>query len=139
MNDDKKEVYSRVALGLFISLGLVVFTLLLIFSEGLNAEPMIVAGVAILLAIGFVWGGLRALKDVKKGFPHKDERTEMIRMKASAKAFQVSFYWVLFLLWGVSVLKIFPIGIEEVFAVIILGMFALYGIYYYRFSKEGSV
>ena len=93
--------------------------------------------VAALVGIVVIYGvfkGVRQLKDEKQGVPLEDEMSKMIKEKAAAKAFSLSFYLWMFIamfLVDTEIRVEIPIGLG------ILGMGIIFIVYWIYYSKEG--
>lgn len=136
-NIDKRKTYSKLVFGIALCVGLVVlaFTLL---QDIQRFKPVAIFTVIFVLAIGFIWKAVRELRDVKSGFPLDDERVVRVRQIAGAKAFQASLWWLLIIIWVVSVMKLIELNTEEVLGLAVLGMAAIFGFMYLVTNRKSD-
>ncbi|MFH1722547.1 MAG: hypothetical protein ABH950_08100 [Candidatus Altiarchaeota archaeon] len=90
------------ALFVWVVLALVIISLIvwakIDVSRGGIGKAIIPGFIAVLLII-FMIPFLKRIVDVKNGFPLKDERSEKIETLASARAYIISVYWMLALMF----------------------------------------
>lgn len=75
---------------------LLAFTLL---AKGRTIETILPFGIILLVALFMIPFVKQRLLDVRAGYPPEDERSKKILVHASAKAYTLSIWWMLALMW----------------------------------------
>jgi hypothetical protein len=88
----------------------------------------------IVLSFGVLYlrGGL---KDARKGMPFQDERTKKILLQANSKAFELSIWWLLVLMYFTDEIDIIP---RHVAAAGIAGMALLFFVSWIWYDRRGA-
>ena len=95
------------------------------------ASALVLAVIVGLFMFLYLKGGLA---DAKKGMPFQDERSKKIVAYAGAKAFTLSIWWLLFLMWYADTTNILP---RHVAAAGIFGMAVLFFVSWIWYEKRG--
>lgn len=131
---DTAKVAGSVALFALAFLGMLLL-FAVISGRGMLYESAtwLIPGV-IVLAFGVLYlkGGL---KDAKKGLPFQDERTKKIVLHANSKAFELSIWWLLALMYLADEIDITP---RHVAAAGIAGMALLFFISWIWYDRRGA-
>ncbi|NQU83957.1 MAG: hypothetical protein HQ536_04570 [Parcubacteria group bacterium] len=95
----KKHVLLRMSAISLLSLTLIFGAIVVALKNGEWLQGSLVAGVALIIFVGFAIYGYRQLKNIGKGLPAEDERSKRVMNLASAKSFYISIYWLLAIMW----------------------------------------
>ncbi len=125
---------------------LVVASLLLfastLLAKGKIQEIILPGGILLIVVMFMIPFIKRRILDVKKGYPYEDERSKKIITLASARAFTLSIWWLLALMWYADFAQesswpeLIP---RHVAAAGIVGMAALFALSYLYTSWRGEV
>lgn len=133
---DKK----RILLLSIITVTLVITTLIWgipLYSTGKYWESISIFLVALLIALFGFKIIYNFLKQINKGLPLEDERSQKIKTTAAAYAFYIGLYWILALMWFEDILVKY-IGQQDMSVALggaILGESIIFGIAYLVLSK----
>ncbi len=144
-NKEYSKNKTRIVLAATITL-LVILTSLLwmttLIAKGKSIDSILPGGIAVLIALFMIPFIKRRYFDVKKGYPHEDERSKKILLHATAKAFSLSIWWMLALMFYTGM------GVEEhgfpeliprhVAAAGIIGMAIIFAISYFYVNWRGE-
>lgn len=131
MGKFKREI-AFAALLFVIIVGLILW---FVKNETESVQKIILASVISIAAlIFFIIKLIKKKKDIAKGFPEKDEFTEMVKLHAGGKAFMLSMYFWLLIFWLNSAFS----EREEMLGVGILGSALIYGICYWYYKSTGD-
>jgi len=127
----KNKINDKTRLALIgVGAALVVLTSVLMISVVMKKgdyTKMIVPGIiAISIAIGFGVYLKRKFSDLKKGYPHQDERSQKVMKTAGYYTFLISLYWLLALSWVSDKIPFRDIGQALNFG--ILGIAVIFGL-----------
>ena len=131
-NNEKVKIYLKVTLGITVILGVAAFILKV---PDLHPLPLI-AGIVAVLALVIIVQALKDFRNLKEGFPVEDERSKKVKMIAEARAFSLSLYWLLILLWGVSVFELINLDVEEIIIASILGMSGIFVVSWFWANRQ---
>ncbi|MBN2251363.1 MAG: hypothetical protein JW724_04745 [Candidatus Altiarchaeota archaeon] len=110
-------------------------TLFAIFSgKGMlyeSASALVLALIVLFFAVLYLKGGLA---DARRGMPFQDERTKNILLHAGSKAFTLSIWWLLALMYFADKMDIIP---RHVAAAGILGMALLFFTSWLWYDRRG--
>jgi uncharacterized membrane protein len=133
---DKTMVYSKLIVGILLSITLVLFAITAGVKRGnfLGASFMIV--IALTIVVFFIGYTRRELKSVREGFPVEDERSSKVMALAGYKAFLISIYWILIIGWASSNEWIQFRDVSQATGAGILGMAIIFGLCWLYYNKK---
>lgn len=138
-NLSKRRIYSKLALGILIFLTMTLY-LAVSMKDGGDIRPAgIVFIVALALGIGILLNGLKDLKNVEKGLPPEDERSRRIMQVASARAYMLSIWWLLILMWMMDEFGWAPPHPSTVLSAGIAGMALLLAVSWLYTNWKGDI
>jgi len=118
----------KIILAFLVIVGLILAAITSINEKGLDLPQLLIIIFSIFLAINFIWRIISELKTNDAGFPLVNNRLNKVRLIAAAKSFEVSIWWLLILIWSVSVFKVIKLDVDQVLGVGIVGMLIIFGI-----------
>lgn len=130
-----------------VVVALVIITLLALcgtlWAKGKTGQAIIGFAIAVVAFVLFIPFLIKRYRDVKEGFPHEDERSKKVKIYAAAKAYFISVWWLLGIMWYNFLAPDF-FGVPELMArhVItagILGMAAIFGLCWLWYSRKGDI
>jgi uncharacterized membrane protein len=135
-NADKTMVYSKLIVGILLSITLVLFAITAGVKRGnfLGASFMIV--IALTIVVFFIGYTRRELKSVREGFPVEDERSNKVKTLAGYKAFLISIYWLLIIGWASSNEWIQFRDVSQATGAGILGMAIIFGLCWLYYNRK---
>jgi uncharacterized membrane protein len=132
--ENKKQYWKLAIVGsLFLCLLIIIG---FIFLRDQNITLIAIAIIVLALAGVFVAKRLKSIKDVKKGLTLEDERSRKVLLLTGAKAFQISIWYILILMWLSSVLEIVALEVEMALGLSIVGMAVIFGITWLWANKQ---
>ncbi|MFC1598653.1 hypothetical protein ACFL2U_01405 [Patescibacteria group bacterium] len=138
--DEKKQF--KVMLGLFASLliGLVVFvTVMFIYKAGeMNVYSIMSVAIALLILIFALYVVIKRKKEIDKGIPQHDERSKKIMNLAASRAFYISLYWFLAIMWFDILFEKMQLETNSVVGLGIAGMAIIWVICQFWYNKFGD-
>jgi uncharacterized membrane protein len=135
-SSDKTMVYSKLIVGILLSITLVLYAITAGIKRGnfLGTSFLIVIALTIMV---FFFGYIRReLKSVKEGFPVEDERSNKVRTLAGYKAFLISIYWILIIGWASSNEWIQFRDVSQATGAGILGMAVIFGLCWLYYNRK---
>jgi hypothetical protein len=138
MMDERRRVWIMIGISAVVRL---TAALLVIVLEGFNAWSLLsllIIVTIVLLALFFV---MRALKDLRSGFPLEDERSRYLNLRAGYRAFYTSMYAVLALAFVTLALEDHDIVLStpEVLFVVVALMGSIHLAFSGYYNRKGKV
>jgi len=141
MGKDKSKVFIGGLFAIFCILALSVWAYTSIQVGG-NMGAMLPMGIAVVIMVLMIPFLKRRFIDVKNGYPYEDERSKKILTLATARAYTLSLYWMLALMFytglGVEEHGMPPLIPRHVAVVGILGMAAFFVLGYIYTNWKGD-
>jgi len=132
----------KLMLGLFASLliGLVVFvTVMFIYKAGeINAYTIMSVAIALLILVFALFFVIKRKKEIDQGIPQHDERSRKIMNLAAARAFYISLYWFLAIMWADILFEKLQFETNSVVGLGIAGMAVIWAICQIWYNKFGD-
>lgn len=100
--DERTRTWVMVGISAIVLLGI---ALMIVLVEGLNAWTGVMLLTIVALALVALALAVRTMREVRSGFPLKDERSMALAMRAGNRAFYVSMYLFLFMAFGFIALE----------------------------------
>lgn len=100
--DERTRMWVMVGISAIVLLGI---ALMIVLVEGLNAWTGVMLLTIVALALVALALAVRTMREVRSGFPLKDERSMALAMRAGNRAFYVSMYLFLFMAFGFIALE----------------------------------
>lgn len=124
---ERRKAYLKMVVGILVAVSVIVMAFT-VAGEGEFLELGIVAAIALTFGLYFAYQGTRDLKNIKDGMPIEDERSRKVMRFAAAKAYYISLYWLLAIIWFEDLLGVKEPG--DVVALGIMGMAIAFGLSY---------
>ena len=132
----------KLMLGLFASLliGLVVFvTVMFIYKAGeFNAYTIMSVIIALLILVFALFFVIKRKREIDQGVPQHDERSRKIMNLAAARAFYISLYWFLAIMWFDILFEKMQLETNSVVGLGIAGMAVIWAICQIWYNKFGD-
>lgn len=100
--DERTRMWVMVGISAMVLLAIAVVIILI---GGLDLWTMMMLVIIVALATVALLMAARARKEIRSGFPLKDERTILLGMRAGNRAFYVSMYLFLFMAFAFAALE----------------------------------
>lgn len=142
MDQKNAKKQFKLMLGLFatILIGLVVFvTVMFIYKAGeINAYTIMSVAIALLIIIFALYLVIKRKKEIEQGIPQHDERSRKIMNLAAARAFYISLYWLLAIMWFDIIFEKMQLETNSVIGLGIAGMAIIWAICQLWYNKFGD-
>ena len=138
--NDKKKFTLMAITFLTLLIGLVVFlTTMFIYQKGEFNNEVILSIIIALIILGFaVYFVAKRKKELDQGIPQHDERSRKIMYLAAARAYYISLYWLLAIMWFDLVFQKLDLETGAVISIAIGGMSIIWMLCQLWFSKYGD-
>jgi uncharacterized membrane protein len=133
---DKTMVYSKLIVGILLSITLVLFAFTWGIKRGNFLGASLIIVIALTIVVFFIGYTRREFKSFKEGFPVEDERSNKVRTLAGYKAFLISIYWILIIGWASSNGWIQFRDVSQATGAGILGMAIIFGLCWLYYNRK---
>lgn len=138
-NEKSKFVLMAIVF-LTLLIGLIVFiTTMFIYQKGeINGEVILSIIIALIILVFAIYFIAKRKKEINQGIPQYDERSKKIMNLAAARAYYISLYWLLAIMWFDLVFQKFNLETNSVIGIGIGGMALIWMLCQLWYNKFGD-
>jgi len=121
-------------------IGLVAFvSVMFIYKAGeINAYTILSVIIAFLILVFALYIVIKRKKEIDQGIPQHDERSKKIMNLAASRAFYISLYWFLAIMWADIIFEKMQLETNAVIGLGIAGMSIIWIICHFWYNKFGD-